>query len=1035
MQSVPVEFLSDQEAAAFGRYGGSVSQADLERFFYLDDADRKLVAGQREDHNRLGFSVQLTTVRYIGRFLADPLEGVPAEVIDSLAGQLRIADPPCVKRYAQRRQTHREHAGKIQETLGLKDFTEVEAELAVFAGRRAWVTGDGPKAIFADAVGWLRERNVLLPGVSRLARLVARERDAATQRLWETLYAALTAQQRLALDALLEVPHGARVSDLERWRAGPVRASGPQMVKALNRVAEIIGSGLSRVQLDASVTPRRLAELARYGMGTDAAHLKRHGDQRRMATLLATVTQLEASATDDALEMLELFVATELIGKARQEADKQTIKRHPRLARASAMLAVVAQVLLEAREWRSDGEVQISEVWEAIEARIPRAEVRAAVDTVTGMLPPPEALPEPDWRAELAKKTHAVVGLCKMLTATITFGANAQGAPVLAAMTALGEQLATDTRWTAGNPRICPQVVTGPWKHLVFGHPARDDGTVDRGAYIFCVLEEFCRHLKHREIYAETSTRYRNPQARLLDGAEWEAVKDDVLTTLGLPEDPGALLASHVTALDEALKYVGRRLAANADVRVDEAGRVHVTGDKAIAEPPSLVDLRKRVAAMLPRVDIGEQILEVMGWVPEFPESLTALSGGAARMTGLNVTVAACLTGQALNIGYGPVSTPGVPALERHRIGHVGRTYLRAAGYTAANPHLIAQQAGIGFARALGGGMVAAIDGMRFVVPVPSLMAKPNRKYFGPKRGMTFLNMINDQAFGTGHKIVAGTDRDCLHAIDLFVSTGAANLPEVLVTDTGSYSDLIFGIASLLGVDYRPALADLPDQKGWRPGDGADYGSLNTFARGKLDLGKVRRHWGEILRLIATIYTSTVSASDVVRALQRGGHPTALAEAIATYGRIFKTFHILSVIDSPPYRRGIKGMRNLQEGRHALAEKIFHGRRRELFQRYREGMEDQLGALGIVLNCVVLWNTVYIDAALNHLRAQGYPVRDEDVARLSPFMRNHVNVHGKYSFTAVEPADPGKGATATRQLRDPDARDEDEEDFDENDSW
>jgi hypothetical protein len=186
VQSVPVEFLSDQEAAAFGRYGGSVPLADLERFFYLDDADRKLVAGQREDHNRLGFSVQLTTVRYIGRFLADPLEGVPAEVIDFLAGQLQIADPSCVKRYAQRQQTHREHAAKIRETLGLKDFTEVEAELAVFAGRRAWVTGDGPKAIFADAVEWLRDRDVLLPGVSRLARLVAREREAATQRLWET---------------------------------------------------------------------------------------------------------------------------------------------------------------------------------------------------------------------------------------------------------------------------------------------------------------------------------------------------------------------------------------------------------------------------------------------------------------------------------------------------------------------------------------------------------------------------------------------------------------------------------------------------------------------------------------------------------------------------------------------------------------------------------------------------------------------------------------------------------------------------------
>jgi TnpA family transposase len=359
----------------------------------------------------------------------------------------------------------------------------------------------------------------------------------------------------------------------------------------------------------------------------------------------------------------------------------------------------------------------------------------------------------------------------------------------------------------------------------------------------------------------------------------------------------------------------------------------------------------------------------------------------------------------------------------------VGRTYLRAANYAVANPYLVARQAGIGFARALGGGLVAAIDGMRFVVPVPSLFARPNRKYFGPKRGMTFLNAINDQAFGIGHKIVAGTDRDCLHAIDLFFGSGAANLPEVLVTDTGSYSDLVFGIAQLLGVDYRPALADLPDQKGWRAGSGADYGPLSTFARGKLDLGKVRRHWAEILRLIGSIYTSEVSAYDVVRALQRDGHPTALGEAIATYGRIFKTLHILSIIDSEPYRRGIKGMRNLQEGRHALAEKIYHGRRRELFQRYREGMEDQLGALGIVLNCVVLWNTAYIDAALNQLRAQGYPVRDEDVARLSPFMRKHINVHGKYSFSPVTPAGPAKGIKPARQLRDPDARDEDDEEF------
>jgi Tn3 transposase DDE domain len=46
-------------------------------------------------------------------------------------------------------------------------------------------------------------------------------------------------------------------------------------------------------------------------------------------------------------------------------------------------------------------------------------------------------------------------------------------------------------------------------------------------------------------------------------------------------------------------------------------------------------------------------------------------------------------------------------------------------------------------------------------------------------------------------------------------------------------------------------------------------------------------------------------------------------------------------------------------------------------------MEDPLGALGLVLNCITLWNTLNLDHALSTLRAEGYPVLDADAARLS----------------------------------------------------
>jgi hypothetical protein len=88
---MPVEFLSDDEAA-YGRYTGVPSPTELDKVFFLDDEDRKLIGRRRGPHMKLGFALQLVTVRYVGLFLEDPLD-VPSAVLEFVAGQLDIADP------------------------------------------------------------------------------------------------------------------------------------------------------------------------------------------------------------------------------------------------------------------------------------------------------------------------------------------------------------------------------------------------------------------------------------------------------------------------------------------------------------------------------------------------------------------------------------------------------------------------------------------------------------------------------------------------------------------------------------------------------------------------------------------------------------------------------------------------------------------------------------------------------------------------------------------------------------------------------
>lgn len=165
-----VEFLSDGEAAAYGRFSGAPSQAELERFFYLDDGDRVLIAERRGTHARLGFALQLTTARYVGRFLTDPLD-VPDEVLVYLGGQLGIEDVSQINQYTERRSTPFEHQDVIRKAYALKEFSQAEADFIVWASARAWNTGDGKKTIFYDGVTWLRTNKVLLPGVTTLARL------------------------------------------------------------------------------------------------------------------------------------------------------------------------------------------------------------------------------------------------------------------------------------------------------------------------------------------------------------------------------------------------------------------------------------------------------------------------------------------------------------------------------------------------------------------------------------------------------------------------------------------------------------------------------------------------------------------------------------------------------------------------------------------------------------------------------------------------------------------------------------------------
>src|SRR5215813_1899996 len=105
-----------------------------------------------------------------------------------------------------------------------------------------------------------------------------------------------------------------------------------------------------------------------------------------------------------------------------------------------------------------------------------------------------------------------------------------------------------------------------------------------------------------------------------------------------------------------------------------------------------------------------------------------------------------------------------------------------------------------------------------------------------------------------------------------------------------------------------------------------------------------------------------------------------------------KTLHVFEYAHDPAYRRTIHHLLSRGERRNSLARAVFHGHRGQLRRHYQVGQENQLDSLGIMINVIVLWQTIYIQAALDHLAAKGYPIDPADVARLTPLGHPTINL-------------------------------------------
>ncbi|MFF4978564.1 Tn3 family transposase [Streptomyces sp. NPDC001046] len=962
----------------------------------LGEEDQRLIQGKRGEHNRLGLAVQLTVVRFLGRFQTD-VERIPEDLVVRVGEQLGISDPLAkISLYGKNGDTVRDHVREIRREHGWTSFVEGEAQLVAWLEDRLKYSTDGPKAITLQALIWLREQRVLLPRYSTLRDLVTLCRNKAEDAVSKALLSKMNRHQVRIIDWLMEVPAGERTSRLDGLRRGVGVPSWDNFVKALARADEIRALGFVDVDVS-SIPERKLAQLADHALTERVPRLKEQTGKR--AAVLAAIKRLEKSALDDAIDMLDKLISERFIAKPKRWADKALVDAYPKFApdgtlTAQALLAVLESVAEDVNHDTGeviDPDTNTDTTRAVLETVADRDTLLRAAKNLLEYMPARDSDTHEARRAKALERFRDVRTLVPVLVDRVRFGASPAGQATLTALHALPPLL---DREDVRLDDIDTTLLKGSWKRLVEGGPEQRDGAVNLSAYALCVVETFHRHLCNRAIFVQGCSRWGDLLARLLSDEVWEQARPSLLTSLDLPEDPSAYLDRAGRSLHADLARVASRMPEGAHITLGN-------GDMALPKgrPPRTSSLSRQVEKVLPKVELPQVVLDVLSRTGAIA-AFTTRNGSPPPYPEFELSVAAVMIGYSCNIGLEAVANEEKDALKLDRLTSISREYFRPDVIEACTTLMLGAETDALATLQLNGERLASVDGHSFVIPTPQsgLRIAPEGN-----SEVTWLTMLTEQAIQLSGRMVSGRPSAALEALNTLttyrdqINVPDSRHPEAIVAEAGTHEDLVFGLLTLSGYSYQPAPHQINDTRLWRIERSADYGPLQGATRRQIDLSQIAAHWEDILRVIGLIHHGAVSAHDALRILTRNGQPTNLGSAIVSFGRIAKTRHLLRLYDNPEYRNGIEAQSRLHKERADLARRICHGIDGP-FPDYYPGLENRLGVLGLVLNTVALFNTVYIQKIVEKMRAQGQVISHSDLRQLSRMMYGHINMRGRFHF-------------------------------------
>lgn len=949
------------------------SEVEIARYYTFDEQDLSLIRQRRGAHNRLGFAVQLCYFRYPGH--AVPPDAKPSDILLSYVAQQLRLKPAVWDEYGQRDETRREHAIELQAVYGYRPFTATEYRQQRGALTELALQTNKGIVIAQQLVEILRHNRIILPPAPVIDRLCVEALARGTRLFYERLIEELSEEQRKRLDKLLTPRADVRTIVLTWLRQPPGEAKARRILNHLDRLHTIREVGLP-VGLEKRVHQSRLTQLAREGAQMSIQHLRDLEGTRRYATLVAALLDTQATVIDQILDLNDRIIG-KLFADAKRNHKESFHNKGKSINEKVRLYLRVGNALIDARKTGADAFAAIESVisWDSFTLSITEAEKLAQ----------PESF---DHLHLIGDGYRQIRRYSPRLLDALAFKAAPVAKPVLDGINSVKAMNAAGARTI---PKDAPVDFIKPrWEQ----HVLTEDG-INKNFYELCALSELKNALRSGDMWVPGSRQFKDFEDYLLPQTRFTTLRDANKLSLAIDTDGERYLQDRLALLKEKLTEVERLVASGELPDAEIADELLKIKPLTKSVPEEAERLEETIFGVIPRIKITELLLEVDQWT-NFTQHFTHLRTDALPKD--RASLLTIILADAINLGLTKMAE-ACPGSTFNKLDTLRAWHVRDESYSKGLAALVNFQHRLPFAAHWGSGKTSSSDGQNFRVGGRGGQTGQVNLRYGTDPGINFYTHISDQYAPFHIKAITSTIRDATHVLDGLLYHESELRIEEHYTDTNGFTDHLFALCPPLGFRFAPRIRDLKDKNLYVPDDTKNYPALIGFLGEKAINQKIiLSQWSEYLRLVTSIKQGTVTASLMLRKLASYPRQNGLALALREIGRIERTIFALDWLLDPRLRQRVTAGLNKGEAKNTLARAVCFNRLGEIRDRTYELQRHRASGLNLVVASIILWNTVYLERAVNAMRARGHQLDEALFRHVAPIHWNHINLTGDYAW-------------------------------------